>query len=104
MATSLAKNIWHPHLPLKVSVFVWKLLHKGIPVDDLIQRREIHFASKCLCYVNPSIERANHLFLQGDLVKQIWKFFASKLGGFGANCNSGIKSTALGVKCTGSEV
>lgn len=33
------KYVWHPHRPLKISVFVWKLLHNAIPIDTLTRKK-----------------------------------------------------------------
>lgn len=81
LGTFLSKNIWHPTLPLKISVFMWKLMHKGIAVDLLVQRKGVSLVSKCNCCCNVSdMESINHLFLQGDITKLMWKYFAGIMG------------------------
>lgn len=66
------KKIWNPQRPLKISIFVRKVLHRAVPVDLLVQKRGIYMASKCCCCpTNPDMESTLHLFLQGEVANEI---------------------------------
>jgi len=37
-ATGLFDNVWHKHVPLKVSLFVWRLFRNRLPTKDNLVR------------------------------------------------------------------
>lgn len=79
-STHLAKSCWHMNVPLKMSIFLWKLTHNALPTDHAIQREGNHYASKCLCCPsNSSIEFNNHLFIASNIAKEVWSFFSNLL-------------------------
>jgi hypothetical protein len=42
MDRSLIDNVWHKHVPLKVSLFAWSLLRDRIPIKtNLVRRRAL---------------------------------------------------------------
>jgi len=58
---SLVDDVWHKHIPLKVSLFVWLLRQNIIHVNDL----------PCITGCGAS-ETASHLFLDCDLAYNLW--------------------------------
>ena len=44
---SWIKWIWHPFLPKKMSILMWKALNGCLSVDDRMQRVGINIVSKC---------------------------------------------------------
>lgn len=76
----LAKSYWHKHLLLKVSIFIWKLVHNAIQTDLAIQCKGVVIASKCVyCYDAFNSEFNNHLFICSDIAREVWSFFFSLL-------------------------
>lgn len=66
----IAKHCWYKHLPLKVSIFMWKLMDNSIPTDKAIQRKGICIPFKChCCIIASSMEYNNHLFLTSEVAK-----------------------------------
>jgi hypothetical protein len=51
--------IWHKHVPLKVSIFVWRLLKDGLPTKDNLVSRGIML--KQLTCVYPVAAVSNQL-------------------------------------------
>lgn len=59
--------LWQSWIPLKVSCFLWKILHSALPTDDNVMRAGIHMASMCVCCSTPVCESMDHLFLHGNM-------------------------------------
>ncbi|XP_035541522.1 uncharacterized protein LOC118344586 [Juglans regia] len=72
--------IWHPNLPKKISVMMWKALHNCLSVDDKIKNIGIPFVSKCNCCARGHMEDLNHVLCNGDFARQIWRLAANQLG------------------------
>nr|ABN08507.1 Myb, DNA-binding [Medicago truncatula] len=66
-------DIWHKPVPLKVSLFAWRLLRNRLSTkDNLVWRRVLqHDDNKCIggCDV---VETANHLFLSCATFGCVW--------------------------------
>lgn len=77
---NMYKFIWHSVIPPKISVFMWRALNGALPVDELIQSRNISLASKCFCCANPGIETIDHLFVYSEIAIKVWKFYSHSLG------------------------
>lgn len=74
------KNLWHPDRPIKISIFLWKMVHNVVRIDLLVQKRGIPFTSKCYCCPSDlAMESIDHLFLFGKMAKEIWNFFSSAM-------------------------
>ncbi|RHN46925.1 putative reverse transcriptase zinc-binding domain-containing protein [Medicago truncatula] len=65
--------IWHKQVPLKVSLFAWRLLRDRLPTKaNLVQRRVLDSeASLCVLDCGMS-ETAQHLFLSCDAFSSFW--------------------------------
>ena len=61
------------HIPLKVSVFVWRLLRNRLPTKDNLLRRHIIHANDLACVTGcGASETATHLFIVCDLAYTLW--------------------------------
>jgi hypothetical protein len=73
--------VWHKHVPLKVSIFAWRLLQNRLPTRMNLVRRGILFenAARCLlgCDAN---ETCQHLFISCDFYGILWQKVRSWLG------------------------
>ena len=58
-------------LPLKVLMFIWKLLHNCFPTFDKLKERGIPVAGTCLM-CNDLEETTVHLFLECICARAIW--------------------------------
>lgn len=63
--------IWQQWLPQKISLFMWRLIQNGLPVDGNIKRVCVEMASKCLC-CGKCEETIAHLFFKGEWAQKIW--------------------------------
>src|SRR2546430_1709981 len=69
------KYCWHKHVALKISLFLWKLLHNALLTDLAISRKGIYLSSKCNCCPNnPNSEHNTHLFLHSEIGSAVWSF------------------------------
>jgi hypothetical protein len=56
--------IWHPHVPLKVSIFAWRLLRDRLPKNaDLVIRGILPTADHLCVSGCGEVESAHHLFI-----------------------------------------
>jgi hypothetical protein len=61
---SLVDDVWHKHIPSKVSLFVWRLLRNHIPTkDNLAVRGVLPSANMSCAFGCGSTESAVHLFI-----------------------------------------
>ena len=74
------RQVWHPHLPQKISFFMMRLLRGRLPLDDILTKLFLHLPSKCFCCVESSVETRQHVFMDGEVARAIWKFFGSLCG------------------------
>ncbi|GAA0146460.1 hypothetical protein LIER_42910 [Lithospermum erythrorhizon] len=61
-----------------MSFLVWRILKSWLPIDSLLHRKGIHFASKCQCCRN--VESLNHVFLTNQIAIQVWDHYARIFG------------------------
>jgi hypothetical protein len=67
-ATNVNKDTWLKVVPLKVNLFVWRLLLNRIPSKDNLMRRNVVPLDDCYCIGGcVVIEDKNHLFVQCDV-------------------------------------
>ena len=71
--------IWVSRLPPKVSLFMWRTLHDGLPLHDNLQRIGIPLASRCLCCGPGAVESIHHLFFHGCVARSVWNYFRNLL-------------------------
>jgi hypothetical protein len=66
-------DVWHKHIPSKVSLMVWRLLRNRLPTKDNLGRRGILASTELACSVGcDSSETATHLFLHCTLATNLW--------------------------------
>ena len=64
---SVSDLVWHKQVPLKVSVFAWRLLRDRLPTKTNLMARRVLTADMSLCVAGCNQpETAQHLFLQCD--------------------------------------
>ncbi|XP_024630905.2 uncharacterized protein [Medicago truncatula] len=81
--------VWHKQVPLKVSVFAWRLLRDRLPTrTNLIARRVLSSdMSSCVAgYGHP--ESARHLFLLCDTFGSLWHLVRDWIGCFGVDTDN----------------
>ncbi|GAU45519.1 hypothetical protein TSUD_186760 [Trifolium subterraneum] len=67
------KLIWHPQVPLKVSIFAWRLLRDRLPTKVNLVTRGILSLADGLCVPGcGAAESAQHLFLSCSTFGSIW--------------------------------
>ncbi|KAL9673176.1 hypothetical protein QQ045_029430 [Rhodiola kirilowii] len=69
--------IWKQWIPPKISGFLWKLFHKVLPTDEVVQRICFLLPSRCRCCTRPSVETQAHLFIHIDVAKPMLDFIAT---------------------------
>ena len=79
--------IWHPQLPMKVSVFIHRLLRNRLPLDSTICKHGISGPSKCFCCVQANVESMDHVFCNGQVAVYVWNFFGSASGVLNLGCS-----------------
>ena len=68
---SKKKWIWSILLPSKMSLLLWRISWNVVTVDANIQSRVVQFVPKCNCCVHSQVETLDHLFLHGELGKNV---------------------------------
>jgi hypothetical protein len=65
--------VWHPHVPLKVSIFAWRLQRDRLPTKANLVSRGILSAAAHQCVSGcGEVESAHHLFLTCSTFGPIW--------------------------------
>ncbi|PNX70935.1 kinesin-like protein, partial [Trifolium pratense] len=73
--------IWHPHIPLKVSIFAWRLLRDRLPTKGNLVSRGIlsveahHCVSGC-----GEVESTPHLFFSCSIFCALWSLVSFWIG------------------------
>ena len=62
------RHVWHSSIPLKLSIFCWRLLNNLLPFPDILMDFGFQLPSKCpCCFSSDSVE---HLFLHCTLARE----------------------------------
>lgn len=69
--------IWSSFFPPSVSIFLWRLLRHGLPVDCHIRPRGITLSSRCRCCRTHEEETLDHLFVESQVAREVWKCFGA---------------------------
>ncbi|XP_024628914.1 uncharacterized protein [Medicago truncatula] len=78
---SLVDDVWKKHVPLKVSLLVWRLLRNRIPTKDNLALRGVLSSTDMACALGCVCnETVNHLFLQCTLSTDLWAVICNWLG------------------------
>ncbi|KAL3498318.1 hypothetical protein ACH5RR_041050 [Cinchona calisaya] len=70
--------IWNAQIPLKVSIFLWKLLNRFLPFTDVLVELGFHQPSKC--WSCNTFDDLDQTFLYSGVARHIWREFESMLG------------------------
>lgn len=83
---SVTDLVWHKQVPLKVSVFAWRLLRDRLPTKMNLIHRRVLAADMSLCAAGcGQQETAQHLFLQCDTFGSLWHLVRDWIGCCGAD-------------------
>lgn len=81
--------VWHRQVPLKVSVFAWRLLRDRLPTKANLAIRGVIPADDILCVSGCGhVETAEHLFLSCFTFAQLWQQVRDWIGFYGVNSNN----------------
>jgi len=80
---NLVDDVWHWHVPSKVSMFVWRLLRNRVPTKDNLAHRGVLPTTDTTCVAGCGItETTQHLFLQCNISNELWSQVWKWLGIF----------------------
>lgn len=80
----LWKVIWNAKVPQKIKLFLWKLVHNILPVQENIFKKRITRSRDCpICKKEP--ETIEHTFLRCEWTRPVW--FGLELGSSFTNSN-----------------
>ncbi|KAL9688613.1 hypothetical protein QQ045_033036 [Rhodiola kirilowii] len=96
-----AKHLWQRWLPPKISCFVWKVFHRILPVDDAISRLGIPLAFRCVCCRNPYQESLAHIFFEGDMGIDLWRWLGLRFNKPRVHGTKGLAHACLNRKPRG---
>lgn len=72
------KIIWNQHIPPSKALFVWRVTHGKLPIEESLWKRGVNLPSMCsLCCKRQ--ESLHHLYLRCDFAKSIWLLFSSTI-------------------------
>ncbi|XP_060178184.1 uncharacterized protein LOC132608126 [Lycium barbarum] len=74
------KCIWHKGNLFKMAFISWRIIKKKLPMYDRTKNFTNESDPMCICYNDPKEETMLHVFMEGDLAKQVWQFFGNSLG------------------------
>ncbi|MCH85302.1 heat-shock protein, partial [Trifolium medium] len=73
--------IWHPQVPLKVSIFAWRLLRDRLPTRvNLVTRGVLSPTAHTCVFGCVAAESAHHLFISCSIVGSLWDLVRSWIG------------------------
>jgi hypothetical protein len=81
--------VWHRQVPLKVSIFAWRLIHNRLPTKanlaarGIIQSEATYCVSRC-----GHVETTDHLFLSCTSFAPLWEEVRRWIGFVGADSNN----------------
>ncbi|KAK2357456.1 hypothetical protein QL285_094722 [Trifolium repens] len=82
-------HIWHNQVPLKVSIFAWRLLRDRLPTKTNLVNRGILSPNLHFCVSGcGGIESAQHLFLSCGTFGSLWALVRSWIGISGVDAHN----------------
>ncbi|XP_024636555.1 uncharacterized protein [Medicago truncatula] len=80
--------VWHPQVPLKVSVFAWRLIRDRLPTKANLAIRGVVPADDIFCVSGCGhVETAAHLFLSCTTFASLWQQVRDWIGFLGVDSN-----------------
>ena len=81
--------VWHHQVPLKVSIFAWRLLRDRLPTRANLAARGIIQTEAALCAAGcGQVETADHLFMSCSSFVFLWQQVRQWIGFAGADTNN----------------
>jgi len=81
--------VWHNQVPLKVSVFAWRLLRDRLPTKINLIDRQVLTTDMSLCVAGCGHpESAQHLFLLCNIFGSIWHMVRDWIGCYGVEADN----------------
>jgi len=81
--------VWHKQVPLKVSIFVWRLLCDRLPTKANFAIRGVLSVEDVLCVTEcGQVETAEHLFLSCTVLAALWQHVRDWIGFAGVDSNN----------------
>jgi len=78
---SQVDDVWFKHIPSKVSILVWRLLHNRLPTKENLVQRGILLSTEGTCVAGcDDIESATRLFLHCNIFSVLWSNVRTRLG------------------------
>lgn len=71
----ILKFIWNKQIPFKISLFLWKVCKRRVPMNDNLKRMRINLVSRCCCYEEYHQDTMEHLFLTAPVAIKLWKHY-----------------------------
>lgn len=71
--------VWNRGVPLKMSIFAWRLLNNFVTLDSVLRRKGLAMVSRCSCCLEEE-ESVPHLFVSGPVAKEICGHFGTMFG------------------------
>ncbi|KAI3463725.1 hypothetical protein Pfo_020388 [Paulownia fortunei] len=68
------EQFWVQAINPTISIFLWRLMHKWLPIDEKMRKKGFELASRCYCCRNEEI--FHHVFIGGPIARRVWKLFA----------------------------
>jgi len=85
---STVELVWHRQFPLKVSVFVWRLLRDRLPTKSNLVSKGVITSVDCLCVSGCGyVETAQHRFLSCTTFAFLWSLVQNWIGFLGVDSN-----------------
>ena len=81
--------VWHHQVPLKVSVFAWRLIRDRLPTKANLALRGVIPADDIFCVSGCGhVETADHLFLLCPTFASLWQHVRDWIDFLGVDCNT----------------
>lgn len=78
---TLVDDVWRKQIPLKVSLFVWRLLcNRLLTKDNLVWQHVLHSTDTTCISGCGELETVTHLFLAYDIFNSLWSLVWHWLG------------------------
>lgn len=67
--------IWSASIPLKISIFLWRMLNALLPFPEVLVTFGFQLPSKCYCC--DSLDSIQHCFFHCSFAQAVWRYFNS---------------------------
>ncbi|GJU06616.1 RNA-directed DNA polymerase, eukaryota, reverse transcriptase zinc-binding domain protein [Tanacetum coccineum] len=67
---------WNRSIPIKVNVFLWRLMLNKLPTKVNLDRKGVDVGSILCPICSEDVESANHIFFSCEMAKDLWALFA----------------------------